>query len=70
MTTVQHEDGLPELSDPVHYGIEIKEVDFKEFDRRKAPRQNNYEAFIAALEFVPKERLSKESSSNNLEMAI
>lgn len=28
------------------YGIELEEVDFKEFDRRKTPRLNNYPSFV------------------------
>jgi len=32
------------------YGVELKEVDFKEFDRRKAPRLSNYDAFVKSLE--------------------
>jgi hypothetical protein len=32
------------------YGIELKEVDFKEFDRRKAPRMDNYESFVQSLD--------------------
>lgn len=32
------------------YGIELKEVDFKEFDRRKSPRSISYASFIKSLE--------------------
>lgn len=32
------------------YGIELTEVDFKEFDRRKAPRLSNYDTFLKSLE--------------------
>jgi hypothetical protein len=32
------------------FGVELKEVDFKEFDRRKAPRMDNYESFVKSLE--------------------
>jgi len=33
-----------------NYGIEVKEVDFSEFDRRKAPRISSYQSFIESLE--------------------
>jgi len=32
------------------YGIELKEVDFKEFERRKAPRMSSYALFVKSLE--------------------
>jgi len=36
--------------DASHYGIELKEVDFKEFDRRKTPRINNYASFVSYMD--------------------
>lgn len=33
-----------------NFGIEVKEVDFSEFDRRKAPRISNYKLFLESLE--------------------
>lgn len=32
------------------YGIELKEVDFKEFDRRRSPRITSYASFLESLE--------------------
>ena len=32
------------------YGIELKEVDFKEFERRKVPRMSSYALFVKSLE--------------------
>lgn len=34
----------------LEHGIELKEVDFKEFDRRKAPRISSYDLFLKSLE--------------------
>jgi len=36
-----------------NFGIEVTEVDFAEFDRRKAPRISNYQAFVDDLEPAP-----------------
>ena len=38
------------LADSTQYGIELKEVDFKEFDRRKTPRISSYSLFLKSLE--------------------
>ncbi len=35
-----------------NHGIELKEVDFKEFDRRKAPRHTSYESFVKYIDTV------------------
>lgn len=35
------------------FGIEVKEVDFSEFDRRKTPRISNYTSFVKSLETSP-----------------
>jgi len=40
-----------------NYGIEIKEVDFKEFDRRKTPRHNSYESFVKYVDTVQVESI-------------
>ena len=32
------------------YGMELKVVDFKEFDRRKTPRMDTYASFLKSLE--------------------
>jgi len=34
------------------HGIELKEVDFKEFERRSVPRMSNYDAFVQYVESV------------------
>lgn len=33
-------------------GIEVTEVDFKEFERRKVPRMNSYASFLKYVESV------------------
>jgi hypothetical protein len=38
-----------------HFGIELKEVGFDQFDRRKAPRKNNYDSLMQSLESTPME---------------
>jgi hypothetical protein len=50
MDNVLNDAQAHELMDTAHFGIELKEVDFTEFERRKAPRKNNYLSFIATLE--------------------
>lgn len=40
-----------------NYGVELKEVDFKEFDRRKAPRLNTYASFVKYIDSVAIEPL-------------
>lgn len=32
------------------FGVEVTEVDFSEFDRRKAPRLSSYDLFVKSLE--------------------
>jgi hypothetical protein len=49
MVSLATEIGANEVADAID-GIELKEVDFKEFDRRKAPRMSNYESFVKSLE--------------------
>lgn len=34
------------------HGIELKEVDFKEFERRSVPRMSNYDAFLQYVDSV------------------
>lgn len=34
------------------HGIEVTEVDFKEFERRKVPRMNSYASFLKYVESV------------------
>jgi len=36
-----------------HFGIELKVVGFDQFDRRKAPRKNNYDSLMQSLESTP-----------------
>jgi hypothetical protein len=55
MNNVTNDAQAYELVDTVHYGIELKEVDFTEFERRKAPRMNNYVSFVKSLETVSTE---------------
>ena len=43
-------DSKLEVLDGTEHGIEVKEVDFKEFDRRKSPRFNSYDLFVKSLE--------------------
>lgn len=38
-----------------NYGVELEEVDFKEFDRRKALRLNTYASFIKYIDSVSNE---------------
>lgn len=35
-----------------NYGIELQEVDFKEFDRRKTPRIGTYASFVKYIDTV------------------
>lgn len=35
-----------------NYGVELEEVDFKEFDRRKALRLNTYASFVKYIDSV------------------
>ena len=37
------------------FGVELKEVDFGEFERRKAPRKNKYDVFMQSSESIPME---------------
>jgi hypothetical protein len=55
MGNVLNEVQVIDLTDTAHYGIELKEVDFTEFERRKAPRTNNYVSFVKSLESVSTE---------------
>ena len=55
MNNVLNDAQAYELTDATHFGIELKEVDFTEFERRKAPRKNNYLSFVATLESPAKE---------------
>jgi len=35
-----------------NFGIEVTEVDFSEFDRRKAPRISSYQSLLDTLELT------------------
>jgi hypothetical protein len=50
-----HEDKTNETVDSAYFGIELKEVGFEQFERRKAPRTNNYVSFVKSLESAPME---------------
>jgi hypothetical protein len=50
MDNVLHEDKTNEGIDSAPFGIELKEVGFDQFERRKAPRTNNYVSFVKSLE--------------------
>jgi hypothetical protein len=50
MDNVLHEDKTNEGIDSAAFGIELKEVGFDQFERRKAPRTNNYVSFVKSLE--------------------
>lgn len=40
------------INDKENYGVELQEVDFKEFDRRKAPRLDTYASFVKYIDAI------------------
>ncbi|MFW5432180.1 MAG: hypothetical protein ACKE5M_02780 [Methylophilaceae bacterium] len=49
MTPPFNEGEILEPIDSEQYGIEIKEVSFEMFERRKAPRTTDYKSFVKSM---------------------